>query len=569
MLLISLLVILAVFITGISIYLRMQQQFEETQMNSVAELTQMTNNYIDQYLFTINNLLVVASESGLLASADKEELSLFFERQLVLSEDFINSIFFIDDVGDMYGYPQLVLDFLPQDTRDKLYPFQNLTMYGQTEPFDFPVLGKTVTIYRKIWDPRTRDFVGVLAVNIQPDEILKKVEAYNSSLNRSIILFTHTGKLIGQNMFKAESDLNRVEKEPLVRRLIENLDQYATKRVQEYEHNGTPYVSALSNHNSFAWNVLVMVSQKELYEQNRETRFFFIVYLVGASLFGLLIGYLFSSYLSNPLLKLVNQMRRVARGDLSQRIQTHQQDEIGFLTRQYNVMLDRLTELMELSVTKENAKREAELKMYQAQINPHFLYNTLNSIQWMARMKRMNEVDRAVAELVPMLQYSLKKGALTSLGEELSQLERYGALQSIRYRGSISIRVKVGPGVRRSEYCPRMILQPLVENAIYHGLEARPGGGMASVRVERVHAGDGIRIRVIDNGVGMSADKVKDLEEQWKEHPDEDRYRGMVNVASRLHYVSGTIRCWSRRGLGTVIEMTWERGLGRHEGNNA
>lgn len=562
MLTISLLVMVSVSITGGVIYLRLQEQFQQTQLISIKELSKSAENYINQYLFTINNLLVVAGESGILAQTEKSELDVFFERQLVLSGDFISTMYFIDEQGELYGYPRLVVGFLPESIKEKLFPFENLPLFGQTEPYNFPGMRKTLTVYKKIWDPKQSRFIGLLAVNIQPEVILQKITGFDKLLNRSIILYSHTDQLISHNLFAMNQEQEHAEQVVLLQDITANLNQYVQKPVQTHSFQNIPFYSSLSNQNSFGWKVVVVVGEEELYKEFRKLKFFFIVFIFFAMFISLLVGYLFSIYLSRPLLTIVKQMKRVVSGNLSGRIILERNDEIGFLIRNFNLMLDRITELIRELVVKEQSKKEAEMQMYQAQINPHFLYNTLNSIQWMARTGKLKEVDGAIVQLVPLLQYSLKKQFFVTLKQEIEQTERYGYLQSIRYKGLIRVVLKIDSRVNLEEPCPKMIIQPIVENAIYHGLDPLPQGGRIAIRVEYTDLLTRVRIRIIDSGVGMTAEKCDKMNRMMARPEQAERHSGLINVVQRLHFyaeTSAVMHCWSKPRVGTIIDISWER----------
>ncbi len=568
MMVISLLVMVSMSSTGGFIYLRLQKQFKDEQITSMKELSEITENYIDQYLFTINNLLVVASESGYLTNPNKEDLERFFERQLLLSGDFISSMFFIDQGGKVYGYPHLVLDFMPQTVKDKLYPYSSLTTFGQTEPFNFPGLGKTLTLYKKVWNPKQFEFIGILAVNIHPDAILKQITGFDSQHHRSIVLFSHTNQLIGQTLFDPAESETTGEQSMFLRHLTERIGEYERSPVLTQTLNNVPYYSSLSSRNTFGWKVMVLVGEEELYKEFRKLKMFFIAFSVFAVLASLIAGYLFSVYLSRPLLTIVNQMKHVVRGDLAGRIRIERKDEIGFLIRHFNLMLDRITELIKELVIKENSKMKAELNMYQAQINPHFLYNTLNSIQWMARMNLMKEVDGAIVRLVPLLQYSLKKEFVVTLKQEMEQLERYGELQQIRYKGQIRVGMNVAEEIDWNEPCLKMIIQPLVENAIRHGLDPNPEGGRVIVRIEMTKDEERLKIRIIDNGAGMNRERLDWIRRLQYSPEGGESHSGLFNVIRRLSFypsAEGAIRFWSKLRFGTIVEISWNRGLQQDE----
>jgi len=291
------------------------------------------------------------------------------------------------------------------------------------------------------------------------------------------------------------------------------------------------------------WTFVHLVRKSELLEQSSRigTATAWIASVI--ALVALLISFIVSGSITRPLLQLKKMMVDWNKGsrELGGKFR---EDEVGAIGETFKRMALENQELDARLFHSELKEREAELRALQAQIKPHFLYNTLDSIYWMARLKKTDEAAAMALALSESFKISLNKGRETiPVFKELKHIEHYMTIQNIRYNGRFRYEVDVHPSILGIEML-KLILQPLVENAIYHGLEPKVGEG--SIRIEGRKEGDYLYFAVEDDGVGME-DVVR----------TEQGY-GLRNVRERLtlyYGPSSSFAVGSKPGRGTRIEI--------------
>ncbi|UUZ97402.1 sensor histidine kinase [Paenibacillus sp. P25] len=214
-----------------------------------------------------------------------------------------------------------------------------------------------------------------------------------------------------------------------------------------------------------------------------------------------------SRRLSRPILQLQERMKEVEKGNFDIQVPVGNTREIGRLARTFNLMVGRIKELMAQVVEEQEFKRKTELSALQAQINPHFLYNTLDSIIWMAESKKSEEVVLMTSALSKLFRASISKGEeLVPIRNEMEHIFNYLTIQKIRYRDKLEFHIDTDPDILHFQTL-KIVLQPIVENAIYHGIKNKYGVGVIRITGEKR---DGeIRLQVIDNGVGMEPEQAK------------------------------------------------------------
>lgn len=238
-----------------------------------------------------------------------------------------------------------------------------------------------------------------------------------------------------------------------------------------------------------------------------------------------------------PLGKLTAAIREVSSGDLETRIEIASGDETELLAGEFNQMLGKIEELIQQLLGEEQRKKDAELEALQYQITPHFMYNTLNAIKCSALLKGERELGGVIEDFIELLQACVnKKGAFLTVAEDIRILKRYIRLQEFRYDGQFSIEYDIAPEAAGC-LVPRLMLQPLVENALLHGLDMKAEGGKLEIRAE---AGDGVLcLSVRDNGRGMTPEQIDRLL-----HSEVRKTRGLTavgvpNVRDRLKLYYG------------------------------
>ena len=230
----------------------------------------------------------------------------------------------------------------------------------------------------------------------------------------------------------------------------------------------------------------------------------------------------------------------LAEGTLDARLPDTEVTELRNLTLQVNTMADRLEAMMEQSNQDARKLRKAELRTLQAQINPHFLYNTLDAIVWKAEAGEKDEVIQLTSALSDFFRISLSSGAdWIPISQEKKHIEGYLTIQQTRYRDILSYEIDI-PSELDHVFIRKLLLQPLVENAIYHGIKIKRGGGLIKV-TGRMEEGQ-LVFSVRDTGLGMTKDQLRELNERMKKgQPTVSEGSGgfglvNVNMRIRLYY---------------------------------
>jgi two-component system sensor histidine kinase YesM len=225
----------------------------------------------------------------------------------------------------------------------------------------------------------------------------------------------------------------------------------------------------------------------------------------------LILSILLSRSISDPVHRLVQVMGRVEGGDLGARLPVRREDELGALVRSFNRMVSRVQLLVEETIEQHRLLRSAETRALQARIDPHFLYNTLNSIKSIARLRGVDEIAVIATRLGRLLRAGFAvEDEFSSLEEDLDLARSYLEIQAIRYPGRFSFELEAESAVLGVPV-PRLAIQPIVENAVVHGLEKRTVPGRLWVRARRV--GEDVLVEVEDDGVGMDDDRLVQLKE--------------------------------------------------------
>ncbi len=273
----------------------------------------------------------------------------------------------------------------------------------------------------------------------------------------------------------------------------------------------------------------------------------------------------FSVYLPNsftkPITDLVDVTGRVSRGDLNARSVIESHDEVGVLSSSMNQMIEKINELLS-QITKEQIRiREAELELLQAQINPHFLYNTLDTIIWLAEGGDQKRVVDMVKSLSTFFRVSLSRGRdIITIREELLHAKSYLEIQQFRYQDILDYEIDV-PEEFDEYTIPKITIQPLIENALYHGIKNKRGGGKIKIGAKRLE--DDFVISVSDDGIGMSKERLAEVTEGLSgARPADNAIYGLYNVNERIKLKFGDsygIKLHSVFGQGSTCDILLPR----------
>ena len=315
-------------------------------------------------------------------------------------------------------------------------------------------------------------------------------------------------------------------------------------------------IYALSHSETTGWTIVGCMNMSELLKNSRKARSIYVLVALGLIAVALVISSEIARNITFPIQKLRDSMKRVQKGDFSAaEIEVYSDNEIGSLTRSFNVMTHKIQDLMAQNIQEQEQKRKIELKALQSQINPHFLYNTLDSIIWMAEGKKNEEVVLMTASLARLLRQSISiENELVTIGQEVEYVRSYLTIQKMRYKDKLEFEINVDPRITHAQII-RLVLQPIVENAIYHGLKYKESKGM--LKVQGYELGERIIIDITDDGVGMDEETLKHIYDKHKVNYHSNGV-GVYNVQQRLVLYYGKeygIIYHSEKGKGTTATV--------------
>ena len=326
--------------------------------------------------------------------------------------------------------------------------------------------------------------------------------------------------------------------------------------------NGKLY--SISRSDKTGWTVVDCTNVRELLSKSRQAQSIYVLTAVVLVIVALLFSRFMARSITLPIQKLRDSMKKVQEGDFSvSDVVVDSRNEIGSLTKSFDVMTHRIQELMEQNVHEQEQKRKSELKALQSQINPHFLYNTLDSIIWMAEGKKNEEVVLMTASLARLLRQSISnEDEVVPIANEVEYARGYLTIQKMRYKDKLEFQIDVDPSILHIPLI-KLVLQPIIENAIYHGLKYKESKGLLIIKG---FPKDGNAVlQVIDDGVGMDEETLAHIYDRHKVNYHSNGV-GVYNVQKRLKLYYGEdygITYESVVGKGTTATITIP---GRQEG---
>lgn len=401
------------------------------------------------------------------------------------------------------------------------------------------------SLAKAVQDPETGEVLGVILLDIRHDII-------QSSIN---------GVTIGEKGFVFVMDQEDNIVYTPVNGIVYRVNPKWVKAMEpmSVQIQGGSYQirSELSPYTG--WRTVGVFSMDEVMSSVNTIVYILFTCVIISLVLVVIVSFKFSRTLTNPIFKLKRLMKQAESGDLTVRFNFQHNDEIGELGQSFNHMIARIDQLIQMVYVEQENKRTAEMKSLQEQIKPHFLYNTLDTISWMARDYDAEDIVRLVDALTNMFRIGLSHGKdIITVKEEITHVSNYLYIQKIRYKDKLNYVIHVDESLYAIEV-PKLILQPLVENAIYHGVKAKRGGG--TITITGVPEGENLVFTVQDNGAGMPQEKVEELNRRMSERSvlDEQKSFGLFYIRERIQLCYGTgygVHVESALGEGTRVTIT-------------
>ena len=306
------------------------------------------------------------------------------------------------------------------------------------------------------------------------------------------------------------------------------------------------------------WETIGVFPESESLQVIKYTRYYSLIVSIIALIIAGVLVIIFTKSIIKPIFKLKKLMKKAQEGDLTVSFNTKYNDEIGELGNSFNTMVKEINNLINLVQIEEKNKRIAEMNVLQAQIKPHFIYNTLDTIRWMAEEHNEKDIVEIIEAFTNLLRISLSKGReIISVKEELNHMQSYLTIQKIRYEDKLDYEIQFEEKILNYKLI-KLILQPLVENAIYHGIKEKRGKGKILITGEI--EGDLLCFTVKDNGKGIEEEllnKINKMLVNSNEKENEIGY-GIFNVNERIRLTYGEkygLIYKSTYGKGTIVQV--------------
>lgn len=395
------------------------------------------------------------------------------------------------------------------------------------------------SLAKAVQDPETGEVLGVILLDIRHDII-------QSSIN---------GVTIGEKGFVFVMDQEDNIVYTPVNGIVYRVNPKWVKAMEpmSVQIQGGSYQirSELSPYTG--WRTVGVFSMDEVMSSVNTIVYILFTCVIISLVLVVIVSFKFSRTLTNPIFKLKRLMKQAESGDLTVRFNFQHNDEIGELGQSFNHMIARIDQLIQMVYVEQENKRTAEMKSLQEQIKPHFLYNTLDTISWMARDYDAEDIVRLVDALTNMFRIGLSHGKdIITVKEEITHVSNYLYIQKIRYKDKLNYVIHVDESLYAIEV-PKLILQPLVENAIYHGVKAKRGGG--TITITGVPEGENLVFTVQDDGAGMLQEKVEELNRRMSERSVLDEKKSFD-----LFYIRERIQLCYGKGYGVHVESTLGEG---------
>lgn len=387
-----------------------------------------------------------------------------------------------------------------------------------------------VTLSRALKDPKTGEIAGIFFIDLNYSAISGLCENLTLGTKGYLFILDRDGDIVYHPWQQLLYNNLKTER---IREVMSSTDGSFTTSEGDQSKLYT-----VSRSEKTGWTIVGVAYVEELMENRDEMQNMYFLAAVVLFAAAFVFAALLSSGISRPVTTLKNSMKEVEQGHFDNvYIPVEGENELSSLNNSFNIMTERIRRLMEENVREQREKRRSELQALQAQITPHFLYNTLDSIIWMAEWGKNKEVVTMTSSLAKLFRQSISnEKEFVTVGEEIEYTRSYLTIQEMRYRDQLSYEIDVDEGVCGVTMV-KLVVQPLVENAIYHSIKYMEGRGL--IRITGCRDGSDVTLFVSDNGVGMDAETLAHILEEKPAEPGKRRHGvGVYNVHNRLqlHY---------------------------------
>lgn len=547
-----------VVLTSISSFILLQISFkvyDNQLINSSSEILSLYSTSIENELrkmermtfemlssSEMQNYLKVINDRQ--SSYERNVMIQNIEKYLRLKSDnekYISSISLVDANGNMYtvGNSTIYIDSNMQKEILRRVDESYSIVWIEPQEAD-----RAFILARKIRDINNLNVIGTLIVRIDPKQLMQLVSSMAPQYKGKLKIFSERNEMIYEDSSISEYKLQ---------------DAVLTAKVNKiYTINNEKFLLNRQKSNYTNWTYVYFLSYENIFKDIFLMRAITLISFVIIFILAIYMGLSFSGGITRPIITLSKKMKNVQKGNFENvdlaKVPYDQCDELGELNNEFVAMIDKINELIKENYIKQILVKETELKALQAQINPHFLYNTLNSINWIAKANKQDSISSMVKALGNLLRNSISsKDNITTIENELKLLSDYITIQKVRYEERLDFSIYVDEDLKQCHIL-KLTLQPIVENSIKYGLEEVTGPCKIEIRCLKFE--DYFEIIVCDNGPGMTREFLDKLKRGENEYHGTGI--GLKNIDERIKIFFGDefgVSIFSKINEGTTIKI--------------
>ena len=552
--LLPLVLILSIVFYSYSAEIVLKQSLEQTR-----EIVEQFSISLDNYMGLMRNKMEILADSPTI----QEELNTHQDKEDIKNDSFysrnkrirrimlqIYSSVTMNDV-EIYGINEtnhyLSLWSKKYEIPDKDILFENANLSkGRSVLVNNINDADTIQMIKMVKDLQTYKPIGYIRFGLKRNYIEKMAKNINFGSDGSVVIFDENlNKISG---IAHDSALSKLLKE---KPSIGNFS---------YSEGKNEYTAVHIHSDSTGWTTVGVIPLRYINKDLAGIQYLTVIIIVLTIIIGVTVSVIIAQSLILPLENTVNALEKFSRGDFAVRLKENRCDEIGKLNRIFNKAIKEINELMQKVTQSEILNKEMEFKTLQSQMNPHFLYNTLDTINWLAFKEKQTEICNLVAAISSLIRASISnKKSIITIEQELDYVKNYIYIQHIRYKDRFDIIYDIDESLLK-QAVPKLIIQPIVENAIIHGIENSKNKNLLYISVKCEN--ECIIIIVKDTGIGMTDEKVSELlKEPLNAEGDEQKAHtnlGLYAVHKRIQLMYGDLyglTVHSQAGEGTTVTL--------------
>ena len=552
--LLPLVLILSIVFYSYSAEIVLKQSLEQTR-----EIVEQFSISLDNYLGLMRNKMEILADSPTI----QEELNTHQDKEDIKNDSFysrnkrirrimlqIYSSVTMNDV-EIYGINEtnhyLSLWSKKYEIPDKDILFENAKLSkGRSVLVNNINDADTIQMIKMVKDLQTYKPIGYIRFGLKRNHIEKMAKNINFGSDGGVVIFDENlNKISG---IAHDSVLSKLLKE---KPSIGNFS---------YSEGKNEYTAVHIHSDSTGWTTVGVIPLRYINKDLAGIQYLTVIIIVLTIIIGVTVSVIIAQSLILPLENTVNALEKFSRGDFAVRLKENRCDEIGKLNRIFNKAIKEINELMQKVTQSEILNKEMEFKTLQSQMNPHFLYNTLDAINWLAFKEKQTEICNLVAAISSLIRASISnKKSIITIEQELDYVKNYIYIQHIRYKDRFDTIYDIDESLLK-QAVPKLIIQPIVENAIIHGIENSKNKNLLYISIKREN--ECIVIIVKDTGIGMTDEKVSELlKEPLNAEGDEQKAHtnlGLYAVHKRIQLMYGDLyglAVHSQAGEGTTVTL--------------